>query len=352
MKTSAFIVIGLLAFVALTGCGNSSATNVQASAAEPRERGVPVEAVTVERGLIRASFQASSVLEAEEETDVIARVSGVITEIYVEEGDFVEQGQPLARIESSRYQHSRDQIAAEFRGVEKELERMQQLATQQMVSKETLERLNTRYEGLRAQLALAELDLSEAVIRAPISGHIAQRFVRTGNMIQAYQPRALFHVVNDQTLRATIHLPEQALSSVRVGQNARISLNQTGLTQIDAQVSRISPVVDATSGTFRVVLSIPNEAHEYRAGMFARVQLHYAEKDNVVRIPHHALIRIDQTAYVFVVENDKAVRKAVIPGLRENGYIEIIEGIDAGSTLVVTGQNTLREDARVEVIAL
>ncbi|TRW49516.1 efflux RND transporter periplasmic adaptor subunit [Aliidiomarina halalkaliphila] len=352
MNTKIALIVGFGAALLLSACGNSSATHVQTTA-EARERGVPVEAITVERGLVRASFQASTVLEAEEETDVIARVSGVIEQILVEEGDYVEQGQALARMESARYQYSRDQIAAELNGVKQELDRMQRLATQQMVSQESIERLQTRHDSLTAQLKIADLDLTETVIRAPISGHIAHRFVKQGNMIQAYQPKALFHIVNDTTLRATLNLPEQALRQVKVGQNAELLLQGIGDNQILlAEVARISPTVDSNTGTFRVVLSIPNHEHKYRAGMFSRVLLHYAEKENVVRIPHQALIRIDQTAYVFVVENEKAVRKEVHPGLRENGWIEIVDGIDSGATLVVTGQNTLREDALVEVIAL
>ncbi|WP_194755890.1 efflux RND transporter periplasmic adaptor subunit [Aliidiomarina indica] len=352
MNTKLSLLVGFCAALLVSGCGNSSATHVESSA-EARERGIPVEAVTVERGLVRASFQASTVLEAEEETDVIARVSGVIEQVLVEEGDYVEQGQALARMESARYQYSRDQIAAELNGVKQELERMQRLATQQMVSQETIERLQTRHDSLTAQLKLADLDLHETVIRAPISGHIAHRFVKQGNMIQAYQSKALFHIVNDTTLRATLNLPEQALRQVAVGQNAELMLQGTGdIQKLVAQVARISPTVDSTTGTFRVVLTIPNQEHRYRAGMFSRVLLHYAEKDNVVRIPHQALIRIDQSAYVYVVKDEKAVRKEVHLGLRENGWIEIVDGIDSGETLVITGQNTLREDALVEVIAL
>ncbi|RUO18488.1 efflux RND transporter periplasmic adaptor subunit [Aliidiomarina iranensis] len=355
MNTAKIRIFALLLAlpVALFGCGNPSTANSVESEPKETERGVPVEVQKVARGTVRASIQASAILEAEEETDVIARVSGIVEEILVEEGDFVEQGQALVRLESSRYRYSRDQIAAELRGVTQELTRMRQLAGQQMVSTEQVERLQSRHDALSAQLQIAELDLAEAVIRAPISGHIAERFVKTGNMIQAYQQKALFHIVNDTTLRATVNLPEHALANIEAEQEADLELQGVGQNNhISAQVTRVSTVVDATSGTFRVVLSIPNSEQKLRAGMFTRVNLHYAQKHDVVRIPHHALVNIDQASYVFIANENKAQRLAITTGIRENGWIEVTEGLDTGAALIVTGQNTLRNDALLEVIEL
>lgn len=355
MNTFNLKVFAILIFipVVLSGCGNAGSSGSVASAPVETERGVPVEVVNVAQGTVRASIQASAILEAEEETDVIARVSGIVENILVEEGDFVEQGQALVRLESSRYRYSRDQIAAELRGVSQELTRMRQLAGQQMISTEQVERLQSRHDALSAQLQIAELDLAEAVIRAPISGHIAERFVKTGNMIQAYQQKALFHIVNDTTLRATVNLPEHALASIKAGQEADLELQGAGThNRISAKVTRISTVVDATSGTFRVVLSIPNAEQNLRAGMFTRVNLHYAQKHNVVRIPHHALVSVDQASYVFIASENKAKRLAVTTGIRENGWIEITEGLETGMQLIVTGQNTLRNDALLEVVEL
>lgn len=356
MNNTQTALIGLLSLSALllSGCGNVSQANPESSTTPAAtERGIPVEAVRVTTGTVRASLQASSILEAKEETDVIARVSGIVEEVLVEEGDYVQQGQPLVRIESARYRFNRDQIAAELRGVSQELNRMQQLAGQQMVSAEQLERLQARHDALSAQLQIAELDVSETIVRAPISGHIAERYVRTGNMVQGYQQRALFHIVNASTLRATINLPEHALPNIAEGQHAELQLQAGGAENIiHAQVSRVSRVIDATSGTFRVVLDIANPEHSLRAGMFARVNLHYAQREEAVRIPQHALVRIDQHSYVFIVEQNKASRVPVSTGIRENGWIEVTDGLTAGAMLVVTGQATLRPDTLVEVIEL
>lgn len=336
----------------LSGCGQADANNGK-PAEKAEERGVPVEVLTVGTGQLRASFLASAVLEAEESTDVIARVNGVIEEIYVEEGDYVEKGQPLARLESNRYALAVNQIEAELRQVHQELERHRKLAERQLTSADNIERLQSQRDSLQARLELAQIDLTETLILAPISGHVAQRYARTGRLVQAWQAQSLFHLVDNANLRATVNLPEHALSHIQPGLPADIRLQALPDRQpVTAHVARVSPIIDSGSGTFRVVLSIPNADFHLRSGMFARVQIHYAERNNVVRIPQDALIQADNQSHVFSVEDGIARKIEVITGLRENGWIEVSEGLAEGAKLIVTGHTMLRDEAKVEVIEL
>ncbi|HLV48498.1 MAG TPA: efflux RND transporter periplasmic adaptor subunit [Aliidiomarina sp.] len=344
-----FPAILFSALLLLTACGNMEQKGTQAES-EADEPGVPVETVVVELGNIRASFNASAILEAEESTDVVPRVNGIIENIYVEEGDYVEKGQPLAQLESSRYALAVVQIEAELRNVRQELERNQQLAERQLVSADSVSRLQSQQDALVARLDLANIDLAEATVRAPISGHISRRYARTGRLIQAWQSESMFHIVDSSILRATVHLPEHTLSHVHPGLAADLSLQALPGELITATVARVSPVIDSGSGTFRTVLSIINSDFKLRAGMFSRIQLHYAERDQVVRIPQDALIRIDNQSHVFIVVDGKAKRTPVTTGLQGSGWIEIVEGLNAGSTLIVTGN--VRDGAKVEVIEL
>ncbi|WP_113905696.1 efflux RND transporter periplasmic adaptor subunit [Aliidiomarina celeris] len=345
------VIAGMLV-LALNGCSQAGAEH-SSKEAEPEEKGVPVEVLNVSTGQVRATYLANAVLEAEDSTDVIARVNGVLEAIHVEEGDYVEKGQPLAKLESARYALAVDQIEAELRHVRQELTRHRQLAERQMVSADNIERLQSQLDSLQARLELAQIDLEETIIRAPIAGHIAQRHARTGRLVQAWQPESLFHIVNNGTLRATVNLPEHALSHIQPGLAAQISLQalpQAGF--VSAQVTRVSPVIDSGSGTFRVMIEVPNNDFNLRSGMFARVQIHYAERNNVVRIPQDALIQADNQSHVFTVNDGIAQKIEVITGLSDNGWVEINEGLTVGAKLIVTGHTMLRDAAKVEVIEL
>lgn len=335
----------------LAGCGNVGANNADTDEAQETERGVPVEIIHALTGTVRATFSGSAILEAEHSTDVIPRVNGVVEEIFVEEGDFVEEGRALAQLESSRYQLALNQISAELRNVRQELTRHEQLAERQLVSADAVSRLRAQHDSLQAQLEIAQKDLDETTVRASISGHISERYAREGHLIQAWQPQTMFHIVNTSQLRATVHLPENALQHLSSGQNAEISVPALpNLATMTAHVQRISPIVDSGSGTFRVVLNVPNENNQLRPGLFSRVNIHYAEKSNVVRIPQDALISVDNQSHVFRVEDGVARKVTVQTGIRDHGWVEIEEGLIDGNVLVITGQTNLRDESKVEVI--
>lgn len=345
---SASLVLWLLASV-LTACGNAS-SHASSVNDEPPERGVPVAVHSVTTGDLQASLRAQATLEPLAETDVTARVDGIVEDVLVAEGDYVQQGQPLARLDDRRYRLAYRQIKAELQGVEQELTRLQKLASQQMVSSEQLERLTANYESLQAKLELAELDLAETTIRAPITGYITEHYVRSGNMIQAHQSEQLFHIVDDRQLRAVIHLPESARSQLASGQAALLNAaSGSGEQSVPARVDRISPVTDARSGTFRVYLLLDNQQYQLPAGSFARIRLHYAERESVPHVTENALLELDQQQHVFVVRESRAHRVPVETGLRANGQVEITAGLTTGDLVVINGQQTLRDQALVEV---
>ncbi|RUO31472.1 efflux RND transporter periplasmic adaptor subunit [Aliidiomarina sedimenti] len=343
----------LLAFCLplLSACQNSDASTAADVDSEQQTPALPVETHEVDRATLYARFSTTGVLEAREEADVVARVNGVIEEILVEEGDFVERGQILATLESERFEQARLQAAAELRGVEQELARLQQMAQQQLASADAVERLQANRDTLKARLRLTEIDLESATIRAPISGYIANRYAKTGNLIQQHERHSLFNIIDLDLLETTLHVPERDLAKVRSGQRVELQLQGIADT-VTGEVARISPAVDSVAGTFRVTVQINNPEHQLKSGMFARAQINYAQHDDTLRIPHYALLRLDSQSYVYVMEDGLAKRRQVTPGLRDGEWVEITDGLAAGSQVVVTGQTNLTDNSRIVSVNL
>lgn len=351
MKTQALLTFAATAVLVLmlSACQNADASHhEQARSADSTPAPVPVEVNHVDRATLHASYTTTSTLEAYDEADVTPRVSGIIENVLVEEGDRVEQGQVIAELDKERFEQAVQQVAAELRGVRQELERMREMASRQMASADAVERLQANYDALNARLRLAQIDLEAATIRAPINGVISQRYAKTGNLVQQHSRQSLFHIVDLSRLQATIHVPERDIHNVSVGQNVLLDLSHN---QVEASVSRISPAVDRVAGTFRVMVDIDNPQHLLRAGMFARVQLQYARFDNTLRVPQYALVQLDGQQYVYVVETGIAKRRAVHTGVRQGEWIQIIDGISEGDAIVVTGQNNLNDNAPVVAVA-
>ena len=311
---------------------------------------VPVEVAALSVGDISSKYATTAVLEAKEEAFVVPRASGIIEHIYVEEGDYVEKGQILAQIEPRRYHLNLDRAKADLVGVEKELAKINKVYDKKLVSDDTYDKLTAQYESANATLSLAELDLKEATITAPISGFIAQRNAKVGNLSESFQRERMFHIVQQKELYGIVYLPEKELSKVHKDQPASLDLTAFNGKEIDAFVERISPVIDAKTGTFKVTLRVPNPDHLLKSGMFAQVKLNYDTKQNVILLPRKALLAIDDSINVFVVKDGIASRKAVTVGYQEGEVVEILSGLSGNEKVVITGHQNLRDQAPVDIV--
>lgn len=346
----AILLMLLLSALALNGCGDVNADNESSEKEDAEEITIPVEASALKTGKISSSYASTAVLEAKEEAFVVARANGIVQEILVEEGDYVEKGQVLAQLETERYRLNLVRAEANLTGLEKELEKVQNVHSRNLVSDDTYDKLVAQHDAAKAAVSLAKLDLSETTIKAPISGYIAERNAKVGNLTESFQRARMFHIVQQKILYGIVHLPEKELPNVHKGQHASLELLAIGESSIHAFVERISPVIDPQTGTFKVTLRVPNENNVLKAGMFSQVRLNYDTRENALLMPREALLDIDDELNVFVVEDGIANKTAVTVGYKENGMVEILSGLTPQDVVVTTGHHNLKDKAPINVI--
>ncbi len=343
MKTLAVVSIAL----SLLACSSKE----EAKTAETEEKevvAVPVEVTQVERGDISAIYGNTMALEAEEEATVVAKTSEIITEIYVEEGDRVVKGQKLAQLNTDKLRLELKQAQANLGRLKAELERNRRIYEKQMVSSDTYERLKFEYEAQQASFDLATLQLEYATITAPINGVIAKRFIKEGNMVNVRD--SLFHISDFEPLLAVIHVPEGELTKLSVNQTALIQMDADPNQQYFGRVKRISPVIDATSGTFKVTVEVNDPTSRLKPGMFGRVGIVYANKKDVLILDKNALIADEDKPTVFLVTDGKAEKTVIHTGYDHQGKIEVTDGLSFGDQVVVAGQNSLKQNTKVEIL--
>jgi RND family efflux transporter MFP subunit len=338
----------LLTVSLLSSCGEAGA--LEEDNQDEIVISVPVEVAPLSIGNISSNYSTTAVLEPKEEAFVVPRASGIIEHIYVEEGDYVEKGQILAQIEPRRYHLNLDRAKADLVGVEKELAKINKVYNKKLVSDDTYDKLTAQYESAKATRSLAELDLKEATITAPISGYIAERNAKVGNLSESFQRERMFHIVQQKELYGIVYLPEKELSKVHEEQQAFLDLTAFDGDDIIAFVERISPVIDPKTGTFKITLRVPNPDNLLKSGMFAQVKLNYDTKQNVVLLPRKALLVIDDSINVFVVKDGIASKQAVKVGYQEGEVVEILSGLLGTEKVVVTGHQNLRDQAPVEIV--
>jgi membrane fusion protein (multidrug efflux system) len=343
------LLLVLLAFTVLIQACMSQANGSIDKIATEEALAIPVEAATVAQSDVAAFYSGTATLEADEQATVVSQITGVVLDIMAEEGDYVEAGQILARVETDRYALQVERANAALKRLEMDLQRKKELYVKKLVSAEDFERVAAEYEAQKAGVDLARLDLAYTDIRAPISGFISERLVRAGNLVELHQP--VYRVTSYDPLLAVLHVPERELSVLRKGLEVSMSLDAWPGESFTGEVIRISPVVDPQTGTFRVTAEITDSGQMLKPGLFGRVGILYDLHEDVPVIPRSAVITEDELSHVFVINDEgNAARRDIQLGYEREGLIEVTVGLAQGETVVTAGKGSLSDGTQVEVV--
>ena len=342
-RWSLLVLAGCL--VALAACGGPPG-GPQSGQAEEAHR-VPVEVAQAGNRTIAASYTGTASLEALAESQVVAKTSGVALQVMVEEGQVVEAGQALVRLDPDRARLNLAQIEAQMRKLESNYRRAEQLAAQQLISAGEYDQMRYDLENARAAYNLARLELSYTTVTAPISGVIASRSIKTGNFVQINTP--IMRIVDNSRLEATLNVPERELATLQAGQPVYMEVDALPGRSFEGRVDRVAPVVDAGSGTFRVISAFEG-GQQLQPGMFGRFRIEYQQRADVLTIPRGALLDDEGEPAVYLVRDGLAVRTPVQLGHVDAGFVEIRDGLAVGDEVVIAGKGALRDGSAVQVI--
>jgi membrane fusion protein (multidrug efflux system) len=341
-----WIAIAGLASVLAAGCSNGKAR--EKDDAEDKATAVPVETQPLKRAEMLATYSGTAPIEAQEEAEVVAKVGGEVRQIFVEEGDPVQSGQVLARLDGDRLRLELAQIEANLRKLERDYKRHLDLSEKGLVAKGTAENAKFDLDALRASYDSARLELSYTEIRAPIGGVVSVRHIKLGNTIKPNDPT--FRITDLDPLIAYVHIPEKEFRKLAPGQNADVVVDALGGERYVGTISRISPTVDPQTGTFRARVEVPDASRRLKPGMFARVNIVYDRRPDTLQLPRTAILDADGEQSVYIVADGKAQQRSIRTGLTNGGWIEVVEGLQGDESVVVVGQAGLKSGTPVKVV--
>ena len=309
---------------------------------------VPVETRAPVRGDIFATYSGTSPIEAFAEADVIAKVDGEVRELHVEEGDMVEKNQILATLDGDRLRLELSESQARLRKLQRDFQRNVELQEKDLISEGDFEKIQYDLEALQASFNLASLELDYTQIRAPIAGVISERYLKLGNTIKTGDQ--VFRVTSFDPLVAYMFIPEREFRQIAAGQPVQIEIDALTGPPVVATVTRVSPIVDPETGTFKITIELRGTDHGIKPGMFGRMNIVYDKHENALQVPRSAIIESSSGTSVFVVENDIGIRKTVETGFSSNGMVEITSGLTDGERVITVGHVGLKNEASVVVI--
>lgn len=401
------IVLALGAILAMRA-GNSSSAPEQ-PAAQPAPAAVTVSAAR--RTDLVTRVTATGTVSALREARIAARMPGRVTAVLVREGDRVGAGTALLRLDGSEFfageaqaraavsaaRAQRDllqagalpeerqqaanavaQAKAALDQAQTEAERMRSLYAMGAIAKQQLDVVETQlrmarttYDSARQQqnivnegprveqiraaqaqaagaeagLAAARVRVRDLVLTAPFAGTIVQRMVEPGESVSPAIPSFLLAQLD--AVNVELAVPERNRTALRVGQTATVTVDSLPGRMFNGRIAEISPGASAVSRAFVVKVRVPNQQRMLQPGMFARGTIVTGSRPSVLQISERAVITTAGGPVVFVVQNGRAVRRAVTLGERQEGLVEVKSGVQVGEMVVIEGQEGLTDNQAV-----
>ncbi len=322
-------------------------TNEKDEDEEKKETPVPVEVVALDRGSIQAALRATSNLEAENQVKVYSQAARLLTELRVEEGDRVKQGDLLVRLQDDEQRSALAKVQSQHDKAAREYERQKTLHEKNLISDELFNTATYEVEQLKIALDDARRELGYTKVGAPISGTITGRYVQVGDQITLGQH--LFDLVDFDSIVARIYIPEKELPRLRVGQTAWVSTQGTADRPYRGRVGRISPIVDSQTGTVKVTVMF-DRGGGIRPGMYVDVNLITEVHANALLVPKRALIYDDDQIYVYRLREERRVERLLVDlVLEDRDHVEPAGGLEPGDEIVIAGQAGLKDNALVRL---
>lgn len=337
----------LAALLALSGCGDTTAP---AQTQEKREKkAVAVTALTVQPERIAQALVRTGTLRARKSVRLHSQEEGRVLALPVYEGDKVEAGALLVRMDDRLLQAELNKAEANRRQAADDYARIQRLATRKLISEDERLRAATQLQVAESEVTLLKTRLGYTHITAPFAGVVSERKVEPGDAVPRFAH--LVSLIDPQSLITEVSVSELVLPDLQqVGLPVKVRIDALGTTTYSGRIERVHPTVDAGTRQGIVEIAIDPVPNGAQAGQLCRVYLPGEVRERRM-IPLPALRRDHEGEYVYIIDaDDTAQRVAVISGGAIDARVEILDGIKDGDRVIIRGFIEVSAGKRVEII--
>jgi RND family efflux transporter MFP subunit len=367
------VVAGLVATFALRGQAATVETSTAVTAASSSDAAV---------------LQATGYVVARRQATISAQIIGTLTEVSVDEGAHVKQGQVLARLDPTAYQAQLDSTRAQYAAAQASVTkaravlkqdranaaRMNDVVDRGYVSKQAAEQANTQVatdaaaldvaitqaKAARDQMRAAEVNLDFTVIRAPFAGVVTAKGAEVGEIVSPYTAGGggiaggLATIVDMNSLEVDVDVNESYISRVKPGMPVEAILDAYPDWKIPAHVIAIIPSADRSKATVKVRIALDKKDPRILPEMGVRVSFLEKSGENHqplpgVLVPKSAVVKRDGKDVVFVVKDGHAQQMSFTAGADFSDMKQVTQGLDAGAEVVTTPPADLKDGEKVQV---
>ncbi|KRE09887.1 hypothetical protein ASE63_05080 [Bosea sp. Root381] len=344
----------LLLVVALAGGGyygyrhfKQGSVPAQAAVTTGKTPGVPVEVARIERATVKEEVEALGTLAADEAVVIAPEIAGRVTALGFREGERVEKGQLLVKLDTAILDAELKQLQADLSLARDTFQRNQSLVQRGAGTQVALEQAIAQLASSEAKVQLAQAKLAQSAIMAPFSGVVGLRAVSVGDYVSV--GKQLITLTSMDPIKIDFRVPEMFLAKVKVGQPVHLKVDAVPGKDFEGKIFAVDPAVDINGRAIRLRATVPNGDHALKPGLFARINIVVDQRENALVVPESAVVPDGLGKMVYIVEDGKAKRVPVELGKRLPGKVEIVKGLTPQMQVVSSGQMRLREGSVVSI---
>jgi len=313
------------------------------------KRQTAVNAVIIKTKSIQDKIFSNGTFISNEEVELRSEISGKITKILFKEGQPIKKGTVLLKINDAELQATlKKNQSKESLARDKEF-RIKQLFTKNLTSQQEYDNALSELNSAEADVEFTKAQLEKTEIRAPFDGVIGLRSVSEGSYISPTSKIATLQNINP--VKVDFSVPQKYFGIVKEGKTILVKIASTGKTY-SGKIYAVEPKIDQSSRTVQVRAIIPNDRRELTPGAYVEIDIVLQDIKNAIMVPSEAVVPDIQGEKVFVYRNGIAVPQLVKQNIRTENEVQIIDGLNVGDTIIVSGIIQLKPNAPVKLNAI
>lgn len=343
-------VLSLLLVLGFSACKSKkteTTTTTGRGQAGGRPNNLRAEVYVVKAEVFQNDYKASGTLLPNEEIEIHPEISGRVTSISFKEGARVRKGQTLVQLYDADIRAQIQKLRAQRQLQVKLLERQQELLSIGGISRQEYETTQTQIRSIDADIAFAQAQLRTTKIVAPFDGTVGLRNISVGAVVTPTTVIATLQQTNP--LKMDFSIPDKYRNLLYTGKGVFFSVNNIQSGNLSGKISAVEPGADVTTRTVKVRAIVPNSSNKLVPGSFAEVVIPFESNYSAILVPSNAVIPTTRDKKVAVVENGRAQLLTVELGERTSDKVEVVKGLEAGDTIIVTGIMQVKAGMEVKV---
>ena len=296
------------------------------------------------------SFQGT--VKTMKNINVYPEMPGQLLEVLVVEGQKVEKGQVLARIDDGGLLAQLAQAKSQLLLAETVFNRQERLWSQNIGSEIQFLQAKTQFESAEKAVDALSLQAEKSIVRAPFDGTVDQIFKEPGTIVAPGMGSELFRVVNIDEVYVEVDVPETHITSISEGSKVRVNLSAIG-EEVDARIARVSKVINPSNRSFTVEIPLDNQSGFIRPNLMASVAINDYSNKSAIMIPQSVVSEnAEGQQYCFALEKSTegyiAKRLIIETGKTSEDLIEVLEGVEKGALLITEGAKKVSDNQPVK----